>query len=389
MNFFDLNSYFLEPNVDDYYLDKERWEATQIGRSIDTHVNGHFPSNENYELAFFNVSEFEGSKNSSCTDLCKIRPYLYSLHFENLPKIVDLGLLKLDSSRKKSFKLIQDVCEILIQSKIIPIVIGGGHDISYAIYKSYVSLSRFVTLTVVDNKFDIGLQDDNLASFSHLGKVISFKPSHLFHYVNLCYQSYFVSPMAIDMLQKMNFDVYRLGEIKSNLNEIEPIMRNTDFLSIDLSAIQNSFVSANVYSGPNGLSGEEICKLMRYAGISDKITSLGVFEYNQNLDKNGQSAQLISQMIWYFLEGYSLRKNELNPNVNNCIKYTVSFDDGRNEIIFYKSKKSSRWWMGVPVKSEKNKNIENYFIACSYKDYELAMKGDIPPKWIKTYKKLS
>tara|TARA_B100001115_G_scaffold172906_1_gene156520 strand:- start:678 stop:1178 length:501 start_codon:yes stop_codon:yes gene_type:complete len=166
-------------------------------------------------------------------------------------------------------------------------------------------------------------------------------------------------------------------------------MRNTDFLSIDLSAIQNSFVSANVCSGPNGLSGEEICKLMRYAGISDKITSLGVFEYNQNLDKNGQSAQLISQMIWYFLEGYSLRKNELNPNVNNCIKYTVSFDDGRNEIIFYKSKKSSRWWMGVPVKSEKNKNIVNYFIACSYADYELAIKGDIPPKWIKTYKKLS
>ena len=147
MNFSDLNSYFLEPNVDEYYLDKERWEATQIGRNIDTYVNGHFPDNENYELAFFNVSEFEGSKNSSCTDFCKIRPYLYSLHFEDLPKIVDLGILKLDSSRKKSFKLIQDVCEILIQSKIIPIVIGGGHDINYAIYKSYVSLSRFITLT--------------------------------------------------------------------------------------------------------------------------------------------------------------------------------------------------------------------------------------------------
>ena len=55
MNFSDLNSYFLEPNVDGYYLDKERWEATQIGRNIDTYVNGHFPDNENYELAFFNV----------------------------------------------------------------------------------------------------------------------------------------------------------------------------------------------------------------------------------------------------------------------------------------------------------------------------------------------
>ena len=47
---------------------------------------------------------------------------------------------------------------------------------------------------------------------------------------------------------------------------------------------------------------------MRYAGLSDKITSVGIFEYNQNLDVNGQTAFLLAQMIWYFIEGFIFRK---------------------------------------------------------------------------------
>ena len=145
------------------------------------------------------------------------------------------------------------------------------------------------------------------------------------------------------------------------MHEIEPIMRNTDFLSFDLSAIQHSYAGANVYSTPNGLTGEESCKIMRYAGISDKLTATGVFEYNQSLDENNQTAKLVAQMIWYFLEGYKSRKKELNPNLKDCIKYTVAFDDGQNEIVFYKSNNSGRWWMGVPFKREKKQSLQKYF----------------------------
>ena len=71
------------------------------------------------------------------------------------------------------------------------------------------------------------------------------------------------------------------------------------------------------------LMGKKLCKIARYVGISDKITCFGIFEYNQFLDKLNQGSQLISQMIWYFLEGYKSRKHEQNPNIDNCIKYTV------------------------------------------------------------------
>lgn len=382
----ELYSYFnpLNPGI---YATKDRWETTQIGRLIDSHTADHFPEVKFAEIAIFNVPEYEGSKNTLASQDCKIRASFYQLHQEELPRIVDLGTLQLMPTRKESFKIIQDICEALIHDGVIPLIIGGGHDISYAVYKAYSALERYITLTSVDKSFDIGLQEDKLASYSHLGKMISHNPSYLFHYVNLGYQTYFVSTMATEMLKGMNFDIVRLGDIKANLQEVEPVMRNTDFLSFDISAIQFSSAEANIYSSPNGLNGEEACKIMHYSGVSDKLSAIGLFEYNQELDINNQTAQLLAQMIWYFIDGYKMRKQELNPNLKNCVKYTVAFEDSRNEIIFYKSKSSGRWWMGVPFKKEGKKQLQNYFVACSYRDYEAANKGEVPDRWIKTYKK--
>ena len=382
----ELHSYFkpLNPGI---YATKDRWETTQIGRLIDSHTADHFPEVKFAEIAIFNVSEYEGSRNNLASQDCKIRAAFYDLHKEELPRIVDLGTLQLMPTRKESFHSIQVVCEALIHDGVIPVIIGGGHDISYAVYKAYAALERFITLTTVDKSFDIGLENDKLASYSHLGKMISHKPSHLFHYVSLGYQSYFVSNMATEMLKAMNFDLLRLGDLKANFQDSEPIMRNTDFLSFDISAIQHSYAQANVYNSPNGLTGEEACQIMRYAGVSDKLSAVGLFEYNQELDENNQTAQLLSQMLWYFIDGYKLRKQELNPNLENCIQYTVAFEDGKNQIVFYKSQSSGRWWMGVPFKKEDEKELQNYFVACSYRDYELANQGEVPERWLKTYNK--
>ena len=380
---------FFKPLNPDVYSTKDRWESTQIGRLIDSHVSDHFPDLSSSNIAIFNVSEYDGSKNESDNLDCKIRAALYDCHVDNFPSVADLGSLLMMSTRKESFKNIQDVCFFLISHKIIPIIIGGGNDVSYAVYKAYAALEKYITISSVDNRFDIGLENDKLAAFSYLGKIISHKPNYLFHYVNIAYQSYFVSPLAVKLIEGMNFESIRLGNLRVNFKDIEPIMRNTDFLSFDISAISNSYAKANVYSVPNGLNGEEACKVLRYAGVSDKITSIGLFEYNQSMDRDSQTAYLLSQMIWYFIEGYKSRKNELNPDLKTCIKYTVSLEDGQNQIVFYKSRITGRWWMGVPFKSKEHKKPNHYFVACSYSDYEEANRGEIPKRWIRTSRKLS
>ena len=381
-----IQPYFVPLNSE-LYADKNRWETTQIGRGIEAYTEGCFPDIKFTEIVVFSVPEYEGSKNSATEYDCKIRSSFYSFHHDSLPRIADLGTMQLMPTRKESFEIIQKVCEELLHNGIIPFIIGGGHDASYAVYKAYASLDKFITLTVVDSQFDIGLEDDKLASFSYLGKIISHKPSHLFHYTNLGFQTYFVSSIAIDMLEAMNFETIRLGELKANFNEAEPIMRNTDFLSFDISAIKSTYAGANIYASPNGLSGEHACKIMRYAGVSDKISAVGLFEYNQDLDTNSQTACLIAEMLWYFIDGYKIRKHELNPNMKDCAKYTVAFEDGKNEIVFYKSQISGRWWMGIPFKKEGVGDLQNYYVACSYRDYEIANKGEIPQRWLKTLNK--
>ena len=238
-------------------------------------------------------------------------------------------------------------------------------------YKAYVSLEKNITICSVDSTFDIGTNEDKLRNNSFLSKIISYKPNFLFNFINIGYQIFFVKPEEVNLLENLNFELNRLGDIKKNLHNVEPLFRNSDFISFDMSSIRSSSFVSNIYSTPNGFDGEEKFKIAEYAGISDKITCFGIFEYNQFLDKLNQGSQLISQMIWYFLEGYKSRKHELNPNTDNCIKYTVAFEDEQTEIEFYKSQKSGRWWMGVPFKNPQTNNFDNYFVACSYDDYIL------------------
>jgi len=111
-----------------------------------------------------------------------------------------------------------------------------------------------------------------------------------------------------------------------------------------------------------------------------------LFELNPDFDNHNQTAHLVAQMIWYFIEGYSQRKKDYPAcNVDEYIKFIVNFDDDTS-LNFYKSPKSDRWWLEVPYLNSPDKYI---LVSCSYKDYEEATRGDLPDKWWKMYQKIS
>ena len=75
----ELHSYFKPLNSGIYSI-KDRWETTQIGRLIDSHTADYFPEVKFAEIAIFNVPEYEGSKNKSDSQDCKIRASFYKSH---------------------------------------------------------------------------------------------------------------------------------------------------------------------------------------------------------------------------------------------------------------------------------------------------------------------
>jgi hypothetical protein len=251
-------------------------------------------------------------------------------------------------------------------------------------------MEQTINIVSVDSSFDIGDGDKELNSQSYLSKIILHKPNLLFNYSNVGYQTYFVEQNAVGLMDKLYFDAHRLGQVRKNMENVEPIVRNADVLSFDISAIRQSDAPGNGNASPNGFYGEEACQICRYAGMSDKLSSIGIYEINPAFDNNKQTAHLASQMIWYFIDGFYNRKQDY-PIVDKSeyTKYRVSITNHEHEIIFYKSNKSDRWWMDVPYPVNHQIKFErHHMVPCSYSDYETACSDEMPDKWWQTFQKL-
>lgn len=362
-----------------------------LGNFVDIHTRDDgFPDLDDVQIAIVGVQEDRNAENNYGTgeNLKNIRKKLYELFpgkWES--KIADLGNITRGAKTEDTYYALLDTVIELLSKNIIPIILGGGQEMTYVNYRAYDNLEQSVNVTVVDSKFDLGTLEDDLSSHSYMSKIIMQEPNNLFNYCNVGYQTYFNDPGEIQLFDNMYFDCYRLG-VSKNLEAIEPAFRNADIISIDLGAIRKSDAPGNNNASPNGFSGDEICAISRYAGLSDKVSSFGIYEYNSKYDNNNQTAALIAQMIWYFIEGVNLRvKDYPFSTKENYQKFTVILEDD-DPIIFYKSNKSGRWWIEINVISN-NKYKRHALIPCTYKDYEEAMNQNIPDRWYKAMRKMA
>lgn len=384
---------FLTPINTSQFKPLEGYYTSNIGASIDSYETA-FPVLEGVNLALVGVMDDRNSvRNEGCAKAPdQIREEFYRLNKGAFDlKIADLGNVMAGATIRDTYIALKTILIELIKINVVPIIIGGGQDLTYAQYWAYEELGRKVDLVVIDSRFDLEAKEgtETMNSGSYLNNIILHEPNYLFNYSNIGYQTYFVNQESINLMQKLYFDIHRLGEFSNNIQESEPIVRNADLLSVDVSAIKQADAPANANASPNGFYGEDICQIMRYAGMSDKLTSVGLYEMNPNYDERGQTAKLLAQMIWCFIDGYYSRKNDLpEKSKKDFVKYRATFKDTQYEVVFYKSKKSDRWWMQIPYPNNKTKNERYHLVPCSYNDYQIACNGDMPDRWWKNFQKL-
>jgi formiminoglutamase len=386
----DLSIYFQPLSAEIIALHEPR--ENTLGAFCEAYLND-FPDWKQSKLAIIGVLEERRSiSNKGCSKAPNaIRKYLYNLFPSSSQlKLCDLGNIAPGNSVEDTYFALKTVVSELIKNKIIPVILGGGQDLTFANYAAYESLEQTINLLCVDRKFDLGSSEEEFNSDSFLNKIILHEPNFLFNYSNIGYQTYFVDDKEIQLMAKLFFDVHRLGEFKSNIAESEPIVRNTDMLSFDISAIRQSDAPGFAGSSPNGLYGEDACQICRYAGMSDKLSSVGFYELNPDYDVNGQTAHLVAQMVWCFIDGFLHRINDF-PFIDeqNFLKYRVIIKNYDHELIFYKSKKSDRWWLDVPYPPAQRIKFErHHLVPCSYSDFQTASNEELPDKWWKTFQKL-
>ena len=233
-----------------------------LGNSIQIHTqkNG-FPDLNTTKIAILGVDEDRSTDGNfgSGKDLHHIRSHFYKLFPGDWKvSIADLGNIRKGESTSDTHFAVKEVIKNLLKMNIVPILIGGGQDITFSNYKAYDDLEQTVNLVVVDSKFDLGNLEDKLSSKSYLSKIIMEVPTNLFNFSNIGYQTYLNPQEEIKLIQGLNFDTYRLAEAKE-LEILEPVLRDADIVSIDIGSVRQSYAPANKNVSPNVFYGDEIC----------------------------------------------------------------------------------------------------------------------------------
>lgn len=382
-------------NLDIYFqpLEPGNYIPNMLGSLTSFYDQSGFPDIENVDIAIFGVKDSRGAGNTDFNNAPDvIRRQLYTLfHHQRSVKIVDLGNILSGNTLNDTYHAVADVVRELNKRNIFTIILGGSQDITYGNYLAYEKLEQTVNLAVIDDGIDMSEKEDEITNKNFLSKIIIHQPNYLFNFSAIGYQTYFVNPSIKQLMEDLFFDTYRLGEIQTNVMRSEPIIRNADILSVDVSAVRYAELNGKRSSGPNGFYGEEICQMMRYAGMSDKLSSIGFYEYFAENDRNNAGAVLVAQMIWCVIDGFCSRKQDypFGPK-DSYTKYRIHLENTDHELVFYKSDKSDRWWMDVPYPPNQILKFErHHLVPCNYDDYKDSSEGKIPDLWWKTYQKLN
>ena len=355
--------------------------------SIHTQEEG-IPDLKNKKLAIIGVLENRNTPNENdFINIDGFRKSFYNLfpghwHLD----LVDLGDIKPGHTFKDTCFALKSVLSFLYQKHIIPVIIGGTQALTYVQYRAFDDVKRMVNLVNIDSRFDMGNFNQDINSSNFVSHCVLEQPYNLFNYTTIGYQTFYNSQEEIELMEQLSFEAYRLGEATDNLQFSEPLLRDANIVSIDASSIQSTELSKKENGSANGFYGREICALTRYAGISEKVSSFSCCEFNLNTHQNAAS-NLLAQMIWYFIEGVNFRVQEdFSLDTKYYQKFSVLLEE--KELIFFKSLKTQRWWLEIPFFLNVNNKLKKQaLLPCTWQDYEAAMKGKLPERWLKAIKK--
>ncbi len=378
---------FFEP------LNEDEFAAFNKPRTLGAYTSrfvSKFPDWRGADIAIIGINETRGryqagqdAQDHEEAPALAVRKKLYTLNKSaGRCQLADLGNLRPGITLEDTYLRLKEIVELLIAHNTIPILIGGSHDLEYGQYLAYEHLDRAVNMVTVDSSVDMTEDTDAAPNKKQLHQILMHEPNYLFSLGQIGYQSYLVEPEVMATLEKLHFEAVRVGEVHRQVQAMEPVVRVADLLTFDISAIR--YQEAPGYEPANsfGLTGEEACQICWYAGLNDTLTSLGIYEYRPELDERQLTAATIATMIWYFIEGFYNRKNELDFTSKHFTRYAVPFHNNPNRMIFYKSRQSEKWWMEVEPLSDDDKG--NRVVPCSYEDYLQATKGEVPNRWIMT-----
>lgn len=385
----DLNDYFNPVSIERSGFD---FLSAQAGfpHNIFIHTESNpFKNMGRFRVAILGVPEGRNSPDAgSLKAPDSVRNELYKLaRIPGKLKIADLGNMKQGVTFNDTIAGLTDVLVYLLSEHIFPVIIGGSSSLVPALGAAFARTKTRFSLAAIDPRIRYTTEKKDAGSVNYINSIISNCGNSFTQYSNIGYQTFLNDQQVINRFNRRGYDLVRVGDVRQSINLIEPVLRDSEAVILDIAAVRQSDAPATSCPSSNGFYGEEICLLSRYSGLSDRIKMFGLFDLNPDFDVRSQTSGLAAQIIWFFLEGFSQKQFETpvlgNPAPGRFIKYHVRVTGLEDDLIFIRSNLTERWWFELQHEKE-----GTMYVACSHDDYQKANRNEVPDRWIRAMGRL-
>jgi formiminoglutamase len=295
-------------------------------------------------------------------------------------QLYDLGNMRPAETPAQTLERIGVLCAKVMDGGAVPVLIGGNRELMVGHFRAALDTEGDMNLANIDASMDLDHED------GVLHRIVTLRNELPTYFCQIAYQSYLVDPMGLSVLDRLNFDALRLGQIHENFRVAEPFIRDADMLFFNLSAMRNTAFVHAPGPRPFGLNGEQACQLCWYGGISARLKSIGFYNIDNAASTHAADMATLAIMVWHFIEGFSYRTPEQPLDERSCDRHIVALS-GYEDLLFFRSRSTDRWWMLVPDKSGKRES--GYLLPCLYEEYMLAVNGQLPDRWVRTFGRIN
>lgn len=351
------------------------------------HLPQDFPNWQDAEIALIGLEDYRGMEDGKTCSFSAnaIRNQLYQLTRNTSSlSIVDFGNLRTGFDQVETRYRLREMCGMLLEHNILPVIFGGSNDLAYGQILSYEKLGFPIEWINIDAKLDYDISINRPYAECYLYTLLESEQHLILHYHHMAHQTYLTEPIyQTNLSECYNFNFTRLGELKQDLTAVEPAIRKADAITFDLNAVAWESNPANPSSLPFGLSAEEAVRLAGFAGASQHVSSIGFYGYLKSMDQRNVSANLQAVMIWHFLEGYLSRPSTPELKKESYHLFEVIHSQEPKKYTFFQHKvQRDKWWLRTETEA-----FGTLDIPCLQRDYLEALDGQVPEAWLKAIKK--
>lgn len=256
-----------------------------------------------------------------------IREFLASkpCSFKEEVTIYDAGNVVLDTSVENAQQTLKKLLLKCLRANYFPIVIGGGHDVSYGTMSALVEYldikKREFAIINFDAHFDLRnlnqatsgtsfylIYNDIIkkqANFNHLtiGIQKSANTISLFDFAKKIKSDYF---LALDLTtENTKINHYRLDHFLKNMDDV--------YISVCSDVFASNYAPGVSSPQPLGISPEVFIELFKYILETKKVVAFDIAEVSPSLDNSNATASLAALII-YTLVNHLGEINDLSLN---------------------------------------------------------------------------